>query len=127
SLVSESVVVSNKKEKKKEVQTDDAEKITADFYAQRIPPQPFTVSNGPARIPMTQQRIRSLVKLSAKEMLDKGITPANKPDFIGSLDCLVTNRFEVIRQDLMSRRPTEALSEEHWQLIIDDACKQFRA
>ncbi|MDE5838838.1 MAG: hypothetical protein K2H39_07275, partial [Paramuribaculum sp.] len=88
SLVDESPVVSKKREKK-EAPIDDAEKITADFYAQRTPPQPFTVSNGGIRIPMTQERIRSLVKMSAQEMLAKGLTPANKPDFIRSLASLV--------------------------------------
>ena len=128
SLVGESPVVSKKREKKeKEAQTDDAEKITADYYAQRTPPQPFTVSNGSIRIPMTRERIRSLVKMSAQEMLAKGLTPANKPDFIKSLASLVANRFEVIRQDLTSRRPTEPFTEDLWNAIILDACQQFRA
>ncbi|MDE5839200.1 MAG: hypothetical protein K2H39_09100 [Paramuribaculum sp.] len=109
-------------------QSDDADRITDMYYSQKKAPEPVTVSNGGVSITMNKERIRTFVKQCVKDMIAKGRKPgASDPKFMSSLDCLVTNRFEVLRDDLISRRPTAPLSEDLWNAIIQNAHSEFSA
>lgn len=116
-----------KKQSKGTHQISDPDIITAEYISTGNAPRPVSFRNGGVETAITEKRITQLIRQCVQEMLDKGHTPSNNPNFMSSLGCLISNRFEVIRQEIVSRKPDKQFTDELWDAIFHDACKQFRA
>ena len=116
-------------ETRPEAKTDTAvDKIIDKFYSQGRAPKPVTVSNGGVHVTMSEERIRNFVAVCVQDMLAKGHKPEKDGSrFMSSLGSLVANRFEVLRQDILSRRPTAQFSEVLWEAMEKNAHEQFAA
>lgn len=104
------------------------EKIIDTFYSQGRAPEPVTVTNAGINVSMSKDRIRDFVRMCVKDMISKGHNPEkDNTKFMATLSSLVSGRFEVLRQDLLSRRPTQQFTDEQWTALLSNAHKHFAA
>lgn len=107
---------------------NNVEKIIDTFYSQGKAPEPVTVTNAGINVSMSKDRIRDFVRVCVKDMISKGHNPEkDKTKFMSTLSNLVSGRFEVLRQDLLSRRPTQQFTDEQWTALLSNAHKHFAA
>lgn len=107
---------------------NNVEKIIDTFYSQGHAPEPVTVTNAGINVSMSKERIRDFVRVCVKDMISKGHNPEkDNTKFMATLSSLVSGRYEVLRQDLLSRRPTQQFTDEQWTALLSNAHKHFAA
>lgn len=104
------------------------EKIIDTSYSQGRAPEPVTVTNAGINVSMSKERIRDFVRVCVKDMISKGHDPEkDNTKFMSTLSSLVSGRYEVLRLDLLSRRPTQQFTDEQWTALLSNAHKHFAA
>ncbi|MBD5242178.1 MAG: hypothetical protein HDS59_08900 [Barnesiella sp.] len=107
---------------------NNVEKIIDTFYSQGRVPEPVTVTNAGVNVSMSKERIRDFVRVCVKDIISKGHNPEkDNTKFMATLGSLVSSRYEVLRQDLLSRRPTQQFTDEQWTALLSNAHKHFAA
>lgn len=113
---SEKTVVPEKPEPS--VQPED---IVSQYYIKYKAPKPCTFTDARSPREFTEGRIRTLVEMTVRDMIDKGEILPGCPEFFIRLNAVVNRRYETVCKILSKLDYASNLDEERWADIFDKA------